>query len=73
VKPHLSCREAARLVLAAEDRRLNLSERLRLRVHMAICQGCPNFQQQVDFMRSAMGRWRRYVDPEDERTTPSGR
>jgi hypothetical protein len=73
VKPHLSCREAARLVLAAEDRRLNLSERLRLRLHMAICKGCPNFQQQVDFMRSAMGQWRRYADSGDDRTAPPGR
>jgi hypothetical protein len=62
MKPHLTCREATRLVLAGEDRDLLLLERLRLRVHMLICKACPNFQRQVDFMRGAMGQWRRYSE-----------
>jgi hypothetical protein len=70
VKPHLTCREATRLVLAGEDRELLLLERLRLRVHMLICKACPNFQRQVDFMRSAMGQWRRYTDEGDEGISP---
>jgi Putative zinc-finger len=65
MKPHLTCREATRLVLAGEDRKLALGERLRLRMHMLICKACPNFQRQVDFMRSAMGQWRRYAEEDD--------
>jgi hypothetical protein len=72
VKPHLTCREATRLVLAGEDRRLLLHERVRLRVHMLICKACPNFQRQVDFMRSAMGQWRRYAEGEDDGAAPRG-
>jgi hypothetical protein len=70
VKPQLTCREATRLVLAGEDRELLMLERLRLRVHMLICKACPNFQRQVDFMRSAMGQWRRYSEEGDEGAAP---
>ena len=66
MKPHLTCREATRLVLAGEDRALRLHERLRLRVHMLICKACPNFQRQVDFMREAMGQWRGYSEGDDD-------
>lgn len=72
MKPHLTCREATRLVLAGEDRALQPLERLRLRVHMLICRACPEFQRQVDFMRSAMGQWRRYADEGEEGITPRG-
>jgi len=70
MKPHLTCREATRLVLAGEDRKLLLLERMRLRVHLLICKACPNFQRQVGFMHSAMGQWRRYADDDDEGTVP---
>jgi hypothetical protein len=72
VKPHLTCREATRLVLAGEDRELLLLERLRLRLHLMICKACPEFQRQVDFMRSAMGQWRRYTEEADEGINPRG-
>jgi hypothetical protein len=69
MKPQLTCREAVRLVLAGEDRTLRLSERLGLRLHMLICKACPNFKRQVDFMRGAMGQWRRYSE-EGDRAPP---
>ncbi|MGQ0545691.1 MAG: zf-HC2 domain-containing protein [Betaproteobacteria bacterium] len=52
----ISCREAARLASAGLDRRLGFGERLRLRLHLAICAGCANFRRQVDFLRKAMQR-----------------
>jgi len=30
------------------------TERLRLRVHLAICDGCTNFKKQMDFLRKAV-------------------
>ncbi len=66
MKSHLTCREATRLVLEGEDRRLQLPERLRLRLHLLICKACPNFQRQVNFMRSAMGQWRHYAESADD-------
>jgi hypothetical protein len=52
----LACKEAARLVSQGLDRRLGLGERLALRLHLAICDGCTNFRKQVVFLRRAVAR-----------------
>jgi hypothetical protein len=50
----LSCREASHLVSEGLDRRLGWVERIALRVHLAICEGCTNFSRQVAFLRKAV-------------------
>ena len=50
----LSCKEAARLVSQGLDRKLGFGERVTLRVHLAICNGCTNFKDQVAFLRRAV-------------------
>lgn len=57
-----TCKEVTALLIAGEDRELPLVERLALRMHLAMCQACPRFQNQVRVMREAMGHWRRYSD-----------
>jgi hypothetical protein len=52
----LSCKEAARLVSQGLDRKLGFGERVTLRVHLAICDGCTNFKDQVAFLRKAVSR-----------------
>lgn len=52
----LTCQEASRLVSEGLDRRLGFGERLRLRLHLAICDGCTNFRKQMAFLRKAMAR-----------------
>lgn len=52
----LSCKEATRLVSQGLDRKLGFGERVMLRVHLAICDGCTNFRNQVDFLRRAVTR-----------------
>ena len=52
----LSCKEATRLVSQGLDRRLGFGERVALRVHLAICDGCTNFKKQTAFLRKAMQR-----------------
>jgi hypothetical protein len=64
MKFDLSCKDVTHLVLEAEDRALNLRERLAVRFHLAICVLCPPFVRQVRFMRSAMGRWKDYAEHE---------
>ena len=66
MKTTLNCRDVTRLVLEGEDRRLRLSERLGVRVHMLICKACPKFARQVQFMRGAMGRWKQYAEGDGE-------
>lgn len=50
----LTCREVMRLVSQGEDRKLALGERVRLRLHFAICKGCRNANAQLKFLRVAV-------------------
>jgi hypothetical protein len=52
----LSCQEVTRLVSQGLDRRLGLGERIAVRVHLLICDGCTNFTRQVKFLRRAVAR-----------------
>jgi hypothetical protein len=52
----LSCKKTAQLVSQGMDRRLGLWERVALRLHLAICDGCSNFKKQTAFLRQAMKR-----------------
>ena len=52
----LNCKEATRLVSQGLDRRLGLAERLALRLHLLICDGCANFSKQAAFLRRALSR-----------------
>ena len=61
MKFRLSCREATQWVLRAEDRRMPLAERLAVRLHQAACTNCRRFDRQVQLMRHASARWRRYT------------
>lgn len=53
-----TCKEAAALLVAREDRPLPLNDRLALRLHLAVCKACPRFEHQLQLMREAFGRWR---------------
>ena len=52
----LSCKETTRLLSQGEDRKLAFGERVALRVHLAICDGCRNVGRQFKFLRTAMQR-----------------
>jgi hypothetical protein len=55
-----TCKEAAALMVAREDRQLPLVERLALRLHLAACSACPLFERQMLTMRRALQRWRHH-------------
>ena len=55
-----SCRQAAALLIAREDRALSLADRIALRLHLLACEACPKFENQVLTLRAAMGKWRHY-------------
>ena len=50
----LTCKQVSRLVSQGLDRELGFADRVRLRVHLAICDGCTNFSKQMDFLRRAV-------------------
>lgn len=60
-----TCKQVAALLVAREDRDLPVAERLALRLHLAACRACPEFERQVLTMRNAFARWRNYT--EDDR------
>jgi hypothetical protein len=67
VKPKITllrrtCREAAALIIAREDRALNLPDHVALKLHLLACKACPKFENQVLTMRAAMGQWRQYTE-----------
>ena len=49
-----SCKEVSQLVSQGLDRRLGFVERVRLRLHLAICDGCTSFKRQMDFLQAAV-------------------
>lgn len=55
----LSCREATRLVSESQDRRLGIQDRLSLRLHLAMCTACSEFDRQMGTLRTAMRRYAR--------------
>lgn len=57
-----TCREVTRLVLLGQDQQLPLRQKVLMRMHWAICEACTNFRGQLDFMKKAGARWRRYSE-----------
>lgn len=47
----------------AQDRNLKAGERVSLELHLAMCKGCRNFKQQINFLREAC---RRYIDSDEK-------
>jgi hypothetical protein len=63
LKPN--CREATRLLLERENRRLGLLEWLGVHLHLRICEMCTRFTGQLDVMNRALGHWKAYRESDD--------
>ncbi len=57
-----SCREAVALLVAREDRPLDMRERMALRLHLWACAACPRFERQMLSLRHSMQQWRNYSE-----------
>jgi hypothetical protein len=53
-----NCKETSQLLSQAQDRPLGFIERLRMRLHLAICDRCRRVSKQFDFLRAAVRRYR---------------
>jgi hypothetical protein len=47
MKAFFFCQEATRLASTAIDRPLSFSQRLQLRLHLAVCAGCRVYRRQI--------------------------
>jgi hypothetical protein len=61
-----SCKQAAALMVAREDRPLGRTERWALSLHLSMCRACPDFENQLLTMRAAMKQWRHYSEHSGE-------
>ncbi len=52
----LTCRQVSDLLSEGLDRRLRPMERLRLRVHLAMCKGCARVEGQLQLLHKAMSQ-----------------
>lgn len=62
----LTCKEAHQLTSEGMDRSLSASERTRMRVHLAVCAACRNFDGQMRLIRRSMQALQ--VDGDDKET-----
>ncbi|HUW37990.1 MAG TPA: zf-HC2 domain-containing protein [Rhodocyclaceae bacterium] len=49
----LNCKDVTHLLSESQDRKLKLAERLRLQIHLSVCEGCTRYRLQIDFIRRA--------------------
>lgn len=54
----LSCKETSLLLSQAQERPLRWRDRLSLRLHLLLCDGCANFRRQLALIRTAVRRYR---------------
>jgi predicted anti-sigma-YlaC factor YlaD len=47
----LNCNNATRLMSESQERSLSITERVSLKLHMIICSGCRNFNDQMGVIR----------------------
>ena len=55
----LACKKATRLLSQLEEREPSAFERIRLRWHLAACDACSRFRDQLGMLRQAMRRFGR--------------
>ena len=54
----ISCQQASRLLCQQQDERLPFGKRLRLRVHLVMCNACRNVSRQLEALRLSIRKWR---------------
>ncbi|MFT5535537.1 MAG: hypothetical protein ACI802_003802 [Candidatus Paceibacteria bacterium] len=52
-----TCREVHRLVSEGQDRDLSVIEKIRVRLHLIVCDACTTYTRQMRFLRQAMRKF----------------
>lgn len=61
-----SCKKVSQLKCEAEVRKLSISEKMGLAMHMLLCAGCKKIEKQMDFIRKASYQLGKYHLSEKE-------
>jgi hypothetical protein len=67
----LNCNQTTQLVSQSLDRRLTLSERFELQLHLMLCKFCKRFSQQIKIMRVNMKTLINTIENDDTIKLPS--
>jgi hypothetical protein len=54
----ITCQHASRLLSQQQDEPLPFAKRVRLRLHLLVCDACTNVSRHFAALRLAMQRWR---------------
>lgn len=65
----LSCKEVSNLLSDRLDKKLRPMERLGLRIHLALCDGCTQVERQMSFIRTAMSELPKQRETNDSNRT----
>ncbi|OYV79089.1 MAG: hypothetical protein B7Z60_07915 [Ferrovum sp. 37-45-19] len=52
-----NCQDITKLLSEAQDRTLSWIERIKIRLHLFICDGCTNFNHNLQDMRQLLDRY----------------
>ncbi|MFZ5523534.1 MAG: zf-HC2 domain-containing protein [Pseudomonadota bacterium] len=50
----LNCKQNTELLSQAQERPVTLREKMAMRMHLLMCDGCRNFEKQLAFIRKAV-------------------
>lgn len=54
----ISCKDASRLISQMQDGNLPLRHRVRIRLHLLLCDACTRFERQLGVLHAALQRYR---------------
>lgn len=66
----LKCRETHQLVSEGLDRQLSLGERSQVRLHLAMCDACSRFEQQMHMLRDNLRQLPEHLQTGQDKEQP---
>ena len=65
----INCKEVTKLLSQAQDRKLNLAEKITLKIHTSMCAGCRNFGIQMKQLKVFSSHFIDKKDPSEKKTS----
>ena len=53
----LNCKQATALMSRGMDKKLGILQKTSLRLHLMMCEGCRNFNKQMQFLREGLRKF----------------
>ena len=63
----MNCHEATRLMSESQERKLSMTERMSLKMHLMMCSGCTNFREQMGALRTMTRSFAKGKDEQEKK------